>query len=75
MEREETPMAKSKPKHEVEKLEGNGEEFCDNEGCEARAWYRVPVSVNQAGDQTRCFCYACYCAYTIGVQHGATQPR
>lgn len=44
--------------------------YCSTDGCEAQATQTVPVSVHAADDDTRSFCYACYSAYCIGVQHG-----
>jgi hypothetical protein len=46
------------------------EEFCDIDVCNAPAAETVVVSVNSPGDETRNFCYGCYQAYMIGVQHG-----
>lgn len=46
------------------------ERYCDNPSCEAPAFQRVRVSVDRPGDEHRWYCYPCYEAYIVGVQHG-----
>ena len=43
---------------------------CDNPTCSRRAARQVPVSVNSLRDNYRNYCFACYEAYEVGVQHG-----
>ncbi len=45
-------------------------DYCDSQGCEAEATTRVPVSVNEAGDEMRDYCDSCNDVYCVGVQHG-----
>lgn len=44
--------------------------FCENPACESEATETVPVSVSKPSDETRHYCYPCYEAYIVGVQHG-----
>ena len=43
--------------------------WCENEGCESPAMETVETSINKAGDSKRHYCYPCYCAYMVGMQH------
>lgn len=48
---------------------GVGDGSCENPGCDAYATHKVMVSVDLPGDDTRSYCYICYEAFVVGLQH------